>query len=61
MTMRVPAVELVDLLKSACDPCAEFMGACRDVARWAPHVNRSWRVSEAAFDCQPGFAPARGG
>ena len=38
MTTQLPTVELVDLLRSAYDPCAEFNGACRDVARWAPQV-----------------------
>ena len=40
-----PAVELVDLLKPAYDPCPEFKDACRDVARWAPergHVPRGY-------------------
>ncbi len=37
MKTQAPAVELVDLLRSAYDPCPEFTGDCRDVARWAPH------------------------
>ena len=42
---HLPAVELVDLLKSAYGPCPEFKDACRDFARWAlgrGHVPRGY-------------------
>lgn len=52
MTTQLPTVELVDLLRSAYDPCAEFYGACRDVARWAPragHVPRGYFGAQGAL------------
>ncbi len=42
---HLPAVELVDLLRTAYGPSPEFEGACDGVARWAPeegHVARGY-------------------
>ena len=48
-----PAIELLDLLQPAYDPCAGFSASCAGIAKWAPesgHLPRGYLGATARLD-----------